>query len=202
MGFLLLGIDSLIACVAVGAVVGKKSRLSFAACFGLADGLGFLLGAALHFTMPELIATFVETGVLLSLGVYWIVLALATKRMSGTKWVWILPWVLCIDNITYGLIDHAWSRSVWAQAGEQALSSALLALAGIVVSVAAVRAVPRALAAVQRRRDEASLGGGATVVAGGGLAFDGAFGLSAGAVAGMVAGVALIAAAFVELVVG
>ncbi len=47
MGFLLLGIDSLIAGVAICAIVDKGSRLRLAALFGVADGVGFLIAAGL-----------------------------------------------------------------------------------------------------------------------------------------------------------
>jgi hypothetical protein len=142
MGFLLLGVDSLIACAAVGAVVSRRAWLPFAAVFGVCDGLGFLLGSALHWSMPDTTASIVETIVLVALGVYWVVLAVGLRRVSGTRWVWILPVALSIDNITFGLIDHSWTTSVWGQAGEQALSSALLAGIGILVSITVVRTVP------------------------------------------------------------
>jgi hypothetical protein len=142
MGFLLLGVDSLIACLAVGAVVGRRARLPFAAAFGICDAGGFLLGTAFHWSMPGRVSTVVETGVLLALGLYWLGLSQMTRRAAGTRWVWVLPVVLSIDNITFGLIDHSWTSNVWGQAGEQALSSALLALAGLLVSAAAVRLVP------------------------------------------------------------
>ena len=48
MGFLLLGIDSLIACVAIGPVVSRRWGVPLAALFGVCDGGGFLLGSALH----------------------------------------------------------------------------------------------------------------------------------------------------------
>ena len=41
--------------------------------------------------------------------VYWLGIALYAHRLAETRWVWALPFVLSIDNITYGLIDHAWS---------------------------------------------------------------------------------------------
>jgi uncharacterized membrane protein YhaH (DUF805 family) len=152
MGFLLLGVDSLIACLAIGAIVNRKWRVPFAVCFGIADGGGFLLGTALHWSVPDGVANVVETTVLLALGVYWIAVAVLSRRASdpgsSNRWVWILPWVLSIDNITYGLIDHAWSHSVAVQALEQAVSSALLAGIGLAVSVYATRAIP----AVQRSR--------------------------------------------------
>ena len=39
MGFLLLGIDSLIVCLAVGPLVPKQWRLAYAGLFGVLDGI-------------------------------------------------------------------------------------------------------------------------------------------------------------------
>lgn len=61
MGFLLLGIDSLIACFAVGALVSRRSWLSYAALFGVCDAGGFLLGTAFHWSIPDATANVVET---------------------------------------------------------------------------------------------------------------------------------------------
>jgi len=144
MGFLLLGVDSLIACLAVGAVVGRRARLPFAAAFGICDAAGFLLGTAFHWSMPGRVSALVETGVLVALGLYWLGLSQMTRRAAGTRWVWILPVVLSIDNITFGLISDHWTTSVAGQAGEQALCSAVLALVGLLVSAAAVRLIPAA----------------------------------------------------------
>ena len=47
MGLLLLGLDSLIVCLAVGAHRRPRSRLKLAALFGVADGVAFLIGAGL-----------------------------------------------------------------------------------------------------------------------------------------------------------
>jgi hypothetical protein len=142
MGFLLLGIDSFIACFAVGGLVSRRSWLPFAMLFGLCDAGGFLLGTALHWSMPDATANIVETAVLVGLGIYWVVVAVGAKRIAETRWVWALPFVLSIDNITYGLIDHAWSSSVAVQAIEQLISSALLAGIGLVAGVAVLRTIP------------------------------------------------------------
>ncbi|HEY1713019.1 MAG TPA: hypothetical protein VGG07_08950 [Solirubrobacteraceae bacterium] len=142
MGFLLLGVDSLIACIAVGAVVSRRARLPFAALFGICDGVGFLIGSAFHWRMPEMTATVVGTAVFVALGVYWIVLAFGSQRAAGTGWIWLLPIALSIDNITFGVIDHSWTTSTLGQAGEQVLSSALLASVGIAISLAIVRTIP------------------------------------------------------------
>ncbi len=142
MGFLLLGIDSLIACFAVGALVNRRSWLLYATLFGVCDAGGFLLGTAFHWSIPDGTANVVETAVLVGLGVYWLGIALYARRLAETRWVWAIPFVLSIDNITFGLIDHAWSSSVAAQAIEQLISSSLLALAGLLASAVVLRAIP------------------------------------------------------------
>jgi hypothetical protein len=48
--------------------------------------------------------------------------------------------VLLLDNLTYGLVGEHTAGSVFQQAGEQGLSSALLALVGL-LAAAAVRPV-------------------------------------------------------------
>jgi hypothetical protein len=164
MSFLLLGVDSLIACLAIGAIVSRRALVPFAALFGVCDGLGFLLGSAFHWSMPDGVATVVATAVFVALGVYWIGLAVVAKKAAGTRWMWVLPVALSIDNITFGLIDGHWTTSVAGQAAEQALSSALLALIGLLVAQTVVRTVP----ALQRSR-VASLGfaGAALILAAG-----------------------------------
>jgi hypothetical protein len=67
-----------------------------------------------------------------------------SRRVAETRWVWALPFALSVDNITYGLIDHAGSSSVAVQAIEQVVSSALLALIGLALSAAVLRAIPGA----------------------------------------------------------
>jgi hypothetical protein len=75
VGFLLLGIDSLIACVAVGPVVSRRWGVPLAALFGVGDGGGFLLGPALHRQVSGNVSGVVTTGILIALGVYWIAVA-------------------------------------------------------------------------------------------------------------------------------
>jgi hypothetical protein len=142
MGFLLLGVDSLIACFAVGALINRSSWLTYATLFGVCDAGGFLLGTWLHWSIPDGTANVIETAVLVGLGLYWLGIALYARRIAETRWVWALPFVLSIDNITYGLIDHAWSSSVAVQAIEQLISSSLLALIGLLASAAVIRAIP------------------------------------------------------------
>src|ERR1700729_2630501 len=101
MGFFLLGVDSLIACLANGAVVSQRARLPFAALFGVCDGVGFLIGSAFHWRRPDLTTTVVETAVFVGLGVYWVVLAFGSQRVSGTRWMWLLPVGLSIGKLTF-----------------------------------------------------------------------------------------------------
>jgi hypothetical protein len=73
---------------------------------------------------------------------YWVGIALYARWIAETRWVRALPFVLSIDNITYGLIDHARSHSVAVQALEQLISSALLAGIGLLASAAVMRGIP------------------------------------------------------------
>ena len=130
MGFLLLGIDSLIACLAVAAIVDARWRLPLAAMFGIADGVSFLIGAGLGWQLSAGLTAVVETGTLLLLGVYLIVVAASTRGIAARWGVWILPFALIFDNLAFGIADDS-SRSVLAQATEQALSSALMAAVGL-----------------------------------------------------------------------
>ena len=68
MGFLLLGVDSLIACFAVGTLVSRSSWVAYATLFGVCDAGGFLLGTAFHWSIPDGTANVVETAVLVGLG--------------------------------------------------------------------------------------------------------------------------------------
>jgi hypothetical protein len=97
------------------------------------------------------------------LGLYLIAVAMflagrAQALASSSRWaVWVLPLVLCFDNVTYGLVGGHPGAILW-QAGEQVASSALLAGAGLAVSLA----ITRALSATHRRAAVANgLAGGA-----------------------------------------
>jgi hypothetical protein len=144
MGFLLLGIDSLIACIAVGPIISRRWAVPFAALFGVGDGAGFLLGSAFHWSVPDSVSNIVQTSILIALGCYWIAISIFASKaqVSSSRWaVWILPWALSIDNITYGLVGgHA--GPILGQAGEQALSSTLLAGAGLAIGIALAHAFP------------------------------------------------------------
>ncbi len=176
MGFLLLGVDSLIACIAVGPMMAKR-RLAvlstFALLFGVGDGGGYLLGTALHYSMPDAISSPVEYGVMLILGIYWLGVALISRQAAKaelsakSRWgVWVLPWLLSIDNISYGAVSgvpaHA---SVWFSAGEQALSSAAQAGIGLALGIGVVAAFP----AVRRRMPLANAVAGVLIILGAGV---------------------------------
>jgi uncharacterized membrane protein YkvI len=167
MGFLLLGLDSLIACIAISPLVSRWShRLLLAALFGLADGIGFLIGVMVGVVSPlRMSGAFGETleiALPAILGIYLIgiaILAVMTQRagtqQEGTQrpasviWpVWILPLILALDNFSFGLVGSPAAGSLLQQAfGQQAWLSALLALGGLLVGVAVMRAIP----AMQRR---------------------------------------------------
>ena len=150
MGFLLLGIDSLIACIAVGPIIRRRWSVPFAALFGICDGGGFLLGTAFHWSMPDSVSNITEVVALGVLGLYWIGIAIFSRQaaladqQSMSHWgVWILPFALSVDNITYGLVDGvSKNASAWQSAGVQALSSAILAGIGLVAGLGITYAIP------------------------------------------------------------
>lgn len=198
MGWLLLGTDSLIACIAVGALVSKRSWVPLVVIFGISDGLGTLLGITLHLNVSDTASAIVETAFMAGLGVYWLGVAVMSKRMRGTGWVWLLPWILTIDNITYGTIDHAWSHAAGVQALEAGLSSAIQAGIGIAISVAVAKSVPRVIDAVRAQR---AGGGAAVATSGGGAVATNGSTISPAAVPA-IAGVVMILAAVANLLLG
>jgi hypothetical protein len=164
MGFLLLGIDSLIACIAIGAIVDKRWRLPLAAMFGVADGVAFLIGAGLGWTISAGMTEVLEIGTLGALGLWLIVVAAGTRRAAELWPVWVLPIALTVDNLAYGVAND-YSGSLLGHAGEQALSSALLAFIGLYVA----GVLPRVLPAMERRVVAVRMAGAALLLATGGF---------------------------------
>jgi hypothetical protein len=167
MSFLLLGVDSLIAGIAVCAIVEPRSRLRLAALFGIADGVVFLIAAGLLWQLSAGVTAALEAGTLVALGLYLLVVAAGTRHVAARWPLWVLPWALTFDNLAYGLVGDR--STLFQQAGEQALSSALLALAGLLVAVV----LPRVLPVLQQRVAANRFAGGALVLAAGGLALVG-----------------------------
>jgi hypothetical protein len=163
MGFLLLGLDSFIVCLAIGGIVDGRSRLRLAALFGVADGLAFLVGAGLGWQLfSNGASTVLTSGALAALAVYLLVVAAGTGSVTARWPVWVLPGALVFDNLTYGLVgDHA-AGSLFQHAGEQALSSTLLALIGL-LAAAALRPV------IEHRAAPNRVAGGALLLAAAGL---------------------------------
>jgi hypothetical protein len=150
-GWLLLGTDSLIACIAVGPMMSRRMSLlvPLALLFGVSDGLGYLLGCALHWSYPDSWGDLAPAVVAL-LGVYWIVVAIVSRGAAKaednhkTRWgVWILPWLLTLDNITYGAVDGvSHGASVYLSAAEQFASSAVQAGVGLAVGIGIAYSIP------------------------------------------------------------
>jgi putative Mn2+ efflux pump MntP len=149
-----------------------------AVLFGVGDGLGFLLGSAFHHSISDSLSTVLQTGILVALGIYWIGIAIFARKaaqseqQSKSRWgVWILPWALSIDNITYGLVDGvSKSASVWVSALEQGLSSAIQAGIGLAIGMGLAYAFP----ALRRRVALANgICGAALIIAAGALLFVG-----------------------------
>jgi hypothetical protein len=164
MGFLLLGIDSLIACIAIGAIVDKRWRLPLAAMFGVADGAAFLVGAGLGWQLSEGVTIALGTGTLAALGLWLLLVATGTRRAAELWPVWVVPIALTMDNLAYGVASD-YSGSLLGHAAEQALSSSLLALIGLYVA----GVLPRALPALERRAVAVRFAGAALLIATGGF---------------------------------
>jgi len=161
MGFLVLGVDSFIVCLAISPIVEPAWRWRLAALFGLADAVGFLVGAGLGLQISAGAGAVAETTLLVGMGL-WLAVVAAGTRHAGTNWsLWAIPWVLTIDNLTYGLVGDHSASSLFSQATEQALSSCLMGIAGIVVAAG--------LARVAHRTVSTRLAGVALVVAAGAL---------------------------------
>jgi len=162
--FLLLGLDSLIACIAIGPIVTGRWRLPLAALFGIADGIGFLIGSAIAWHISSDVADTLRTGILVALGLYLLAVSIFTQRVAARWPLWVLPFALSLDNLTYGLIgDDQASGSLLGQAGEQALASGLLAAVGLLVGVV----LPRVLPVMQRRAVASGVSGGALIIGAG-----------------------------------
>jgi hypothetical protein len=164
MGFLLLGIDSLIACLAIGAIVDRRWRLPIAALFGVADGAAFVVGAGLGWTISEGVTEFLEVGTLAALAYYLIVVAVGSRLVTASWAVWVLPFALTMDNLAYG-VGSDYSGSLAGHALEQAVSSALLALVGLY----AASLLPRLVPALERRAVAVRFAGAALLLATGGF---------------------------------
>jgi hypothetical protein len=164
MGFLLLGIDSFIACMAIGAIVDKRWRLPLAAAFGIADGTAFLIGAGLGWTISAGVTEVLEIGTLAALGAWLVVVAAGTRRAAELWPLWVLPLALTMDNLAYGVASD-YSGSLLGHAAEQALASSLLALVGLYVA----GVLPRVLPAMERRAFAVRFAGTALLLATGGF---------------------------------
>ena len=135
MNFLLLGIDSFIACLAIGTLVERRSWFWLAGLFALADCVAFLIGAGLGWGFLSGAASeVVEMGTLVLLGVYLLVVAASTAQMTARWAVWVLPFALVVDNLTYGLASEQ-TGSIAGGALAMTLSSSMLAYLGLFAAV-------------------------------------------------------------------
>jgi hypothetical protein len=166
MNFLLLGIDSFIACMAVGALLERRSWVRLALLFGICDAVGFLIGAGLGWgLMSEAASEVVEMGTLVLLGVYLLVVTAATAEMTAHWAIWVLPFALTVDNLTYGLAGEQ-TGSVAGEAAAQALSSGSLAYLGLFVAVWLPRVLPGKVAATRVAGATLLVGAGALFLVG------------------------------------
>ena len=162
MNFLLLGIDSLIACLAIGALVDRRSWVWLALLFGVADAGAFLIGAGLGWgLMSEAASELIGMGTLVLLGVYLLVVAASVGQVTARWAVWVLPFVLTLDNLAFGMAGEPTS-SVLAQA----LSSGMLAYLGLFAAAWLPRVLPARVEATKVAGAALLIGAGALFVVG------------------------------------
>ena len=162
MNFLLLGIDSLIACLAIGALVDRRSWVRLAALFAAADAGAFLIGAGLGWgLMSQAASELIGMGTLVLLGVYLLVVAAGTAQVTARRAVWVLPFALTLDNFAFGMAGEPTS-SVLAQA----LSSGMLAYLGLFAAAWLPRVLPARVEATKVAGAALLIGAGALFVVG------------------------------------
>jgi hypothetical protein len=164
MGFLLLGIDSFIACMAIGAIVDRRWLLPLAALFGVADGGAFLIGAGLGWQLSAGVTEVLGIAALAGLGLWLLVVAAGTRRFAELWPVWVLPFALTLDNLAYGAVGDHSTGWLLGHAGEQALSSSLIAIAGLIAALGLARVLP----VMERRAVAVRFAGAALLLATGG----------------------------------
>ncbi len=166
MNFLLLGIDSLIACLAIGALVDRRSWVWLALLFGVADAVGFLIGVGLGWAlMSEAASEVIEMGTLVLLGVYLLVVAASTAQMTARWAIWVLPFVLTVDNLTFGLASEQ-TGSIAGEALAMVLSSGMLAYLGLFAAVWLPRVLPAKVEATRVAGAALLIGAGALFLVG------------------------------------
>ncbi len=162
MNFLLLGIDSLIACLAIGALVDRRSWVRLAALFAAADAGAFLIGAGLGWgLMSQAASELIGMGTFVLLGVYLLVVAAGTAQVTARRAVWVLPFALTLDNLAFGMAGEPTS-SVLAQA----LSSGMLAYLGLFAAAWLPRVLPARVEATKVAGAALLIGAGALFVVG------------------------------------
>jgi hypothetical protein len=167
MNFLLLGLDSLIACLAIGALVDRRKWVWLAAFFGIADGVAFLIGAGLGWSlMSEAASEVIEMGTLVLLGVYLLVVAASTAQMTARWAIWVLPLALTVDNLAFGLAEEQ-TGSLAGEALAQMLSSGALAYLGLFAAVWLPKVLPAKVEATRIAGAALLIGAGTLFLVGG-----------------------------------
>jgi hypothetical protein len=167
MNFLLLGIDSFIACMAIGGLLDRRAWVGLAALFGIADVGGYLIGVGLGWAlMSEAAADVIELGTFVLLGVYLLVVAAGTAQITARWAVWVLPFALTMDNLTLGLAGEK-TGSVAGESLAMLLSSGFLAYLGLFVAAWLPRVLPGKVAVPRIAGATLLIGAGALFVAGG-----------------------------------
>ena len=117
--FLLLGVDSLIACTVTApmfirqrdrgpgelrssapasrwkwwAIAGVSAlAVPYGISYGAGDGFGYLIGTLFHFSVSDTLSTVLETTLLVALGLYWIGIYFVARKMQTSERMQKLAW--------------------------------------------------------------------------------------------------------------
>src|SRR4051812_50205066 len=100
MGFLLLGVDSFIVCLAISPIVEPHWRWRLAALFGLADFIGFMVGADLGLQIAAGASAGAKNTPLGGLGLGVVAVAPGAEHAREPRSLWVLPWGVAVRQPT------------------------------------------------------------------------------------------------------
>lgn len=131
---LMLGADSFIVSIAVSPLLlPRMSRAGLAILFGLFDALATTFGVALQGHVPRTEGRWAGPVFVVCYALY-VSIVVHLRRRSFARWpVALLPILMSLDNLRYGLSDGAVQSAVASHVFALGCSSAVLSFTGLVV---------------------------------------------------------------------
>ena len=133
-----LSTDSLVVAAAVAQLFTSiSSRLLLVVLFGACDGAAVLVGAGLGWRLSTTWSDQVVLSLLALYGLYVLAVARWGWRAVSRGPAWVLPIMMSLDNLAYGVKAHNLGPALGHQAVVLGLSSSLLAALGLVIGTLA-----------------------------------------------------------------